>query len=138
MPDVVVIFCDGSVRREESGFCNIDQSSAAPVLLVSSIISYCLLFTDYIGVEIRKSLEPVFADQLILETFQVFFITEGKHFLTCKEVDRTVKIRVCLIPVSRAVVACCIAVDDLFAALSKDINVVISNCFGDFYILHRP
>ena len=87
MPDVVVIFCDGSVRREESGFCNIDQSSAAPVLLVSSVISHCLLFTDYIGVEIRKSLEPVFADQLILETFQVFFITEGKHFLTCEEVD---------------------------------------------------
>ena len=49
MPDVVVIFCDGSVRREESGFCNIDQSSAAPVLLVSSVISHCLLFTDYIG-----------------------------------------------------------------------------------------
>ena len=45
------------------------------------IVIHCLFFANHIGVEIRKSLEPVFTDQFILETFQMFFIADMSAFL---------------------------------------------------------
>ena len=134
MPDIIIIFFNSPVRREESGLCDIDQSSAAPVFLICGVVSHCLLFTYHIGVEIRKSLEPVFPDQFILETFQMFLIAEGEHFFAGEEVNRTTKVRVCLVPVFCTVITDCIAVDDLFAALTKDIDVVVSDCFGDLHV----
>ena len=134
MPDIIIIFFNSPVRREESGLCDIDQSSAAPVFLICGVVSHCLLFTYHIGVEIRKSLEPVFPDQFILETFQMFLIAEGEHFFAGEEVNRTTKVRVCLVPVFCTVITDCIAVDDLFATLTKDIDVVVSDCFGDLHV----
>ena len=64
----------------------------------------------------------------------MFFISIFQHFFTGKEIDGTMKVRVCFIPAFCTVVTGCIAVNNLLAALTKDVNIVISDSFGNFYI----
>ena len=42
-PDVLRIFCDGTVCREAAGVCNVHQSHAVPLLLIAVSLAYALL-----------------------------------------------------------------------------------------------
>ena len=70
----------------------------------------------------------------MLKSFQMFFVAIFQHFLTCEEVDSAVQIRISFIPVTGTVIGSSIVVDDLFTALTEDVDVVISDCFCDFDI----
>ena len=75
VPDIVVVLFDSSVRREESGFCNINQHLLCPCFSVC-VISQCLIFLLNIIVEVKQCHEPVFAYQFVVQSFEIFFVAK--------------------------------------------------------------
>ena len=134
MPDITVILCDGTVGGEHTCFRDVHETLAAPALRVAGVITECLVFTDDVGIEIRKRLEPVLMNQLIVKTGQILRATDGKHLRAGQEVDRPADIRVAFIPLLCNIIPRRVAMDDLIRGLAENVDALLSYLLRNFDI----
>ena len=80
MPDILVVFRNGAVGGEETGFADIDQSPSGPVRGIHGVIVQGLVLAYHVGIEVRQCLEPVFADQLVAQAVQMLAAAQREHF----------------------------------------------------------
>ena len=133
MPDIVVVLFDSSVRREESGFCNINQHLLCPCFSVC-VISQCLIFLLNIIVEVKQCHKPVFAYQFVVQSFEIFFVAKCQHLFTYNEVNTFLDAFVIFINISGAVVSFLVMLDNFLTGFTEDIDVIFTNQFADLNI----
>ena len=75
MPDVAVVLGNGAVGGKHAGFGDVYQTLFAPAHRVTGVIAESLPFAHHVGVEVRQGLEPVFVDQFVMQTGQIFGMT---------------------------------------------------------------
>ena len=107
MPDITIVFRNGTITGEHAGFCNVDQTFTTPFHRIAGVIFQRLFFSNHICVEIRKGLEPVFVDQFMMQAAQIFLMTCSQHFRTGKEVNGTTDIWVTFIPLDCLIISGC-------------------------------
>ena len=105
-PDVLRIFCDGTVCREAAGVCNVHQSHAVPLLLIAIGLAYALLRLcvgrEILEAHVAVSRAAVAAvEQQVCDVGIVYAVAEAADQL----IKHTVDDRVILINEHRLVVA---------------------------------
>ena len=113
MPDLLIILCDGPVTGEHSCLGDIYQAFLSPSHRIYRIISQRLPFSYHISIEIRQRLEPVFADQFMMQTAQIFVLSYVHQLMPDQEIYCPADIGIPLIPLLCAVISCLITVDHL-------------------------
>ena len=77
MPDIAVVFGNGAVAGEEACLGDVHKALLAPAQRVAGVIAQGLPLAHNIGIEVRQGLEPVLADQLIVQAGQVFGVSSA-------------------------------------------------------------
>ena len=86
MPDVSVIFSDGTVTGEETGLGDVDKRLSLPPLSVFIIPQHGLLDRTK-GFQIKQGHEPVFVHEVVPDIIEQSGIAALEHFITCDEVN---------------------------------------------------
>ena len=64
----------------------------------------------------------------------MFRLSVFHHFFPGEEVDGAAQVGIPFVPVGRTVIALCVAVDNLFAALTEDVDIFLSNRLADLHV----
>ena len=134
MPDIAVVFGNGAVAGEEACLGDVHKALLAPAQRVAGVIAQGLPLAHNIGIEVRQGLEPVLADQLIVQAGQVFGVTSGQHLRPGEKADGTADVGIALHPLGGVVIAHGIAVDDLIGGLAEDVDILFSHLLADLHV----
>ena len=139
MPDVAIVLGNGAVGGEHSRFGNVHQTFAPPAQWIAGVIAERLSLAHDVCIEVRQRLEPIFANQFIVQASQIFSSASSHHFRTSEEFDGATDVGIALYPLCGVVIANRIAMDDLIGGLTKDINIFFAHLLADFHIgaVHR-
>ena len=118
--------CDGTVRREESGLCDIDELLLVPALAVIEVVKHLLFGADII-LYVEECHEPVFRDQLVMQSLKTHRIAHAFHLTANNEIDQLVNQRHIVVIIPCLVALGLIELHDLFRFLSEDVDIVIAN-----------
>ncbi len=108
------------VRSEENmpALAMFTRHFFAPAHWIAGVIAENLPFAHHVGVEIRQGLEPVFADQFVMQAGQIFGMTGGQHLRPGEKVDGAAEIGIALVPLGSDIIADGVTVDDLIRGLA--------------------
>ena len=126
MPDILVILCNGTVGGEEACFCDVDQALLVPCIFVLVVFVYSFFCLDVLF-QVEQRHEPVFVQDLFVESLQANFVADGKQFITYNKVYQFCNFRIGIVDVFGAICCICIQINDILWSLSENVDVFFSN-----------